>query len=77
MDTNPFVRILALSATPGGSIEAVQNVINNLHISHIECRDEDSPDVAGYLNEKVTVPATEEDALECDTELPDSEPTHR
>ena len=54
------LRILALSATPGTKIQSVQEVIRNLHISRIELRDEDSPDIAPYSHqrnvEKVVVP---------------------
>ncbi len=33
---NPRYRVLALSATPGTEVSKVQDVINELHISHIE-----------------------------------------
>jgi ATP-dependent DNA helicase MPH1 len=33
---NPRYRVLALSATPGTDVHKVQEVINALHISHIE-----------------------------------------
>ncbi|XP_073683588.1 Fanconi anemia group M protein-like [Garra rufa] len=53
-------RILALSATPGGDVKAVQQVISNLLISHIELRSEDSPDVQTHVHqrslEKIVVP---------------------
>ncbi|XP_042855878.1 Fanconi anemia group M protein-like isoform X2 [Penaeus japonicus] len=53
-------RILALSATPGTDVRSVQQVIQNLLISHIELRSEDSPDIAGYTHqrhiEKIVVP---------------------
>ncbi|KAK9456590.1 hypothetical protein V1511DRAFT_494752 [Dipodascopsis uninucleata] len=42
-------RILALSATPGSSVEAVQEVISNLKVSHAEIRTEDSADVKDYV----------------------------
>ncbi|XP_076064311.1 FA complementation group M isoform X2 [Oratosquilla oratoria] len=52
-------RILALSATPGTDIKSVQQVIQNLQISHIELRSEDSPDIAPYTHarniEKIVV----------------------
>ncbi|KAM9646182.1 Fanconi anemia group M protein isoform 1-T1 [Trichechus inunguis] len=61
--TNHF-RILALSATPGSDIKAVQQVITNLLIGKIELRSEDSPDVLPYSYErrveKVVVPLGEE-----------------
>ncbi|XP_061077667.1 Fanconi anemia group M protein isoform X2 [Conger conger] len=53
-------RILALSATPGGDVTAVQNVISNLLIAHIELRSEESPDIQAHSHqrslEKVVVP---------------------
>lgn len=45
-------RILALSATPGNNYNAIQEVINNLQISHIEARTETSPDVAQYTHKR-------------------------
>ncbi|KAF3844965.1 hypothetical protein F7725_008128 [Dissostichus mawsoni] len=56
-------RILALSATPGGDTKAVQAVISNLLISHIELRSEESPDIQAHSHqrsvEKVVVPLGE------------------
>ncbi|XP_058606157.1 Fanconi anemia group M protein isoform X3 [Onychostoma macrolepis] len=56
-------RVLALSATPGGDVKAVQQVISNLLISHIELRSEDSPDVQAHVHqrslEKMVVPPGE------------------
>ncbi|CAL8301508.1 unnamed protein product [Boreogadus saida] len=56
-------RILALSATPGGDSKAVQQVISNLLISHIELRSEASPDIKAHTHqrtlEKVVVPLGE------------------
>ncbi|KAI5946406.1 Fanconi anemia group M protein [Manis javanica] len=49
--TNHF-RILALSATPGSDIKAVQQVITNLLIGQIELRSEDSPDILPYSHER-------------------------
>ncbi|CAF1378592.1 unnamed protein product, partial [Didymodactylos carnosus] len=46
-------RVLALSATPGNSVEAVQQVIDNLKIAHIELRTDDSLDIKKYSFEKV------------------------
>ncbi|XP_067593013.1 Fanconi anemia group M protein isoform X1 [Pseudorca crassidens] len=61
--TNHF-RILALSATPGSDIKAVQQVITNLLIGQIEIRSEDSPDILPYSHErrveKLVVPLGEE-----------------
>nr|XP_015205749.1 PREDICTED: Fanconi anemia group M protein [Lepisosteus oculatus] len=57
-------RVLALSATPGSDARAVQQVISNLLISHIELRSEESPDIQPYSHqrslEKVVVPLGEE-----------------
>ncbi|KAF7982058.1 hypothetical protein HWV62_30342 [Athelia sp. TMB] len=52
MATNPHFRVLALSATPGGDPEKVQNIVNNLHISRIEIRDEQSMDIRQYIFKK-------------------------
>ncbi|XP_052594569.1 Fanconi anemia group M protein isoform X2 [Peromyscus californicus insignis] len=61
--TNHF-RILALSATPGSDIKAVQQVVTNLLIGKIELRSEDSPDILPYSHErqveKLVVPLGEE-----------------
>ncbi|XP_022090579.1 Fanconi anemia group M protein-like isoform X2 [Acanthaster planci] len=57
-------RVLALSATPGSDLKAIQQVITNLLISHIEIRSEDSIDIQRYVHErkveKVIVPLDEE-----------------
>ncbi|XP_028830635.1 Fanconi anemia group M protein isoform X2 [Denticeps clupeoides] len=56
-------RVLALSATPGGDMKSVQQVISNLLISHIELRSEESPDIQAHSHqrslEKVVVPLGE------------------
>ena len=52
MAKNPHFRVLALTATPGGNPEAVQTIVDSLHISHIEIRDEQSLDLAPYLHKK-------------------------
>ncbi|XP_012284987.1 Fanconi anemia group M protein [Orussus abietinus] len=49
---NRYFRILALSATPGGKIDDVQEVVSNLHISKLELRDDTSPDIIPYINER-------------------------
>ncbi|CAK7235725.1 3'-5' DNA helicase [Sporothrix bragantina] len=61
--TNSF-RVLALTATPGSSVEAVQEVIDNLGMSHVEIRTEDSIDIRQYVHnrdiERLTMePSTE------------------
>ena len=52
MAKSPHFRVLALTATPGGKPEAVQAIVDSLHISHIEIRDEQSLDLAQYLHKK-------------------------
>lgn len=57
-----FFRVVALSATPGKQNDDVVEVIQNLMISSMEVRSEDSLDVAPYVHkrhiESVTVPYT-------------------
>lgn len=50
--TNRNFRVLALSATPGRTLEDVAEVIKNLLISHIEVRWENSIDVSPYTFKK-------------------------
>ena len=45
-------RILALTATPGSSVEAVQEVINGLEISRVEIRTEESIDIQQYVHQR-------------------------
>lgn len=54
MRVNPHFRVLALTATPGNNPEVVQQIINNLHLSVIEIRDEHSLDLRKYIFEKKT-----------------------
>ncbi|KAG9128306.1 3'-5' DNA helicase [Ceratobasidium sp. 392] len=54
MAHNPHHRILALSATPGKNSESVQDIVDGLHISRIEIRDEHSMDLQKYLFKKHT-----------------------
>ncbi|KAL7409448.1 P-loop containing nucleoside triphosphate hydrolase protein, partial [Mrakia frigida] len=51
---NHNFRILALTATPSGKVEGVQALIDSLHISHIEIRDEGSIDIVKYVHKKHT-----------------------
>jgi Fanconi anemia group M protein len=44
--------ILAMTASPGGVQEKVQEVCANLGIAHIESRTENDPDVAPYVHER-------------------------
>lgn len=45
-------RVLALTATPGSKIETVQEIIDNLGISHCEIRTEDSIDIRQYVHDR-------------------------
>ncbi|KAK0656392.1 hypothetical protein B0T16DRAFT_399217 [Cercophora newfieldiana] len=47
-------RVLALTATPGSTVEAVQDVIDNLGISHVEIRTEESIDIRQYVHSRNT-----------------------
>ncbi|XP_078464653.1 Fanconi anemia group M protein [Lampetra planeri] len=58
-------RVLALSATPGSDRQSVQQVLNNLLISRVELRSEDSPDILPYSHERVV----EKIVVELDEEL--------
>lgn len=49
---NSSFRVLALTATPGSSIEGVQEVIDGLGISRIEIRTEDSLDIRQYVHSR-------------------------
>lgn len=50
-ETDSF-RLLALTATPGKTVEAVQEVIDALNISQIEIRNESSIDIRSYTHTK-------------------------
>jgi superfamily II DNA or RNA helicase len=49
---NNKFRVLALSATPGSDLRAVQTVIYNLNIARIEIRSEEDPGVAEFTHLK-------------------------
>ncbi len=49
---NTSFRVLALTATPGASIESVQEVIDGLGISRIEIRTEESIDIRQYVHSR-------------------------
>lgn len=61
---NKLFRVLALSATPGRTLSDVSEVVQNLLISHIEVRRENSIDVVPYVFKKniktVVVPLSEQ-----------------
>ena len=44
--------ILAMTASPGGNEEKIADIVSNLHISHVEARTEEDPDVRPYIHEK-------------------------
>lgn len=41
-----------MSATPGTTVDGVIEVIQNLNISKLEFRTDDSPDITKYMNKK-------------------------
>lgn len=49
---NTSFRVLALTATPGASVETVQEVIDGLGISRIEIRTEESLDIRRYVHSR-------------------------
>ncbi|XP_055523945.1 uncharacterized protein LOC129717796 [Wyeomyia smithii] len=51
-DSNKSFRVLALSATPGRTLQDVAEIVRNLLISHIEVRWENSIDVSPYTFRK-------------------------
>lgn len=50
--TNKSFRVLALTATPGSTLEAIQNITDELGIATVEIRSEDSIDIRQYVNKK-------------------------
>ncbi len=50
---HPYFRVLALTATPGADVPGVQAVVDALHISRIEIREAEAPEIRKYMNEKV------------------------
>lgn len=50
---HPYFRIVALTATPGRTTEKVQEVVDKLHISRIEIREAESPEISKYMFKKV------------------------
>lgn len=49
---NQSFRVLALTATPGADVEAVQKVIDGLDISKVEIRTENSMDICNYVHQR-------------------------
>ncbi|EPE07859.1 atp-dependent dna helicase mph1 [Ophiostoma piceae UAMH 11346] len=64
--TNSF-RVLALTATPGASVESVQEVIDNLGVSHVEIRTEESIDIRNYVHSREIERLSLEPSLEMET----------
>lgn len=64
MRFNTSFRILALTATPASTVEGVQEVIDNLRLSRVEIRTEESPDIVPYIHkkeiQKITVTMSED-----------------
>jgi ATP-dependent DNA helicase MPH1 len=50
---HPHFRIVALTATPGRTTEKVQEVVDNLHISRVEIREAEAPEIQRYMFKKV------------------------
>ncbi|KAI5294729.1 3'-5' DNA helicase [Ascosphaera acerosa] len=61
---NHSFRVMALTATPGKEVEGVQEVIDNLRISRIEIRSEQSLDIRQYVHTKTTEKHTFENTPE-------------
>lgn len=61
---NSSFRVLALTATPGASIEAVQEVIDSLGISRVEIRTEESLDIRHYVHSRKVETALFDDSEE-------------
>jgi ATP-dependent DNA helicase MPH1 len=51
---NSSFRVLALTATPGGTVEAVQKVIDGLDIARVEIRTEESIDIREFVHSRDT-----------------------
>jgi ATP-dependent DNA helicase MPH1 len=50
---NKSFRVIALTATPGSKVEAVQQVLDNLGISQVEARSEESLDIRQYVHSRM------------------------
>ncbi|PGG98261.1 ATP-dependent DNA helicase MPH1 [Blastomyces parvus] len=49
---NTSFRVLALTATPGSTVEGVQEVIDGLNIARVEIRTEESLDISEYVHQR-------------------------
>ncbi|XP_022939321.1 DEAD-box ATP-dependent RNA helicase FANCM isoform X3 [Cucurbita moschata] len=66
------LRILALTATPGSKKQGIQQIIDNLHISNLQYRDESDHDVSPYVHDRkieLIQVAMGEDAFEINNKL--------
>ena len=61
---NSSFRVLALTATPGSTVEGVQEVIDGLGISDIEIRTEESIDIREYVHSRDVDPVLFENSEE-------------
>ncbi|KAE8353035.1 ATP-dependent DNA helicase mph1 [Aspergillus coremiiformis] len=61
---NQSFRVLALTATPGSTVESVQAVIDGLDISRVEIRTEESLDIREYVHARNTEVQTFENSEE-------------
>lgn len=52
METAIQPLVLAMTASPGGNQEKVADIVENLHIVHVETRSEIDPDVRPYVHDK-------------------------
>ncbi|KAL5559339.1 hypothetical protein UlMin_035550, partial [Ulmus minor] len=72
MNVSVQLRILALTATPGSKQQAIQQIIDNLHISRLEYRNECDHDVSPYVHNRQIelIPvAMGQDAVEIENKL--------
>jgi ATP-dependent DNA helicase MPH1 len=57
---NPYFRVIGLTATPGSTLEAIQQVVSNLLTSRLEVKTDDDFDVKRYVHtkqiEKIEIP---------------------
>mmetsp|Transcript_6501 Transcript_6501/g.8146 ORF Transcript_6501/g.8146 Transcript_6501/m.8146 type:complete len:1098 (+) Transcript_6501:2474-5767(+) len=61
---NTSFRILALTATPASDVEGVQEIIDNLSISKVEVRTEQSIDITKYMKRKTIERVTVSPSIE-------------
>lgn len=54
MANHPHFRVVALTATPGRTPDKVQEIVDNLHISHIEIREAEAPEISRYMYKKAS-----------------------